>query len=349
LLLLLAPALVLLRKRFAWLAVGVGGSVALVLLIALPNLRYLYPALPLLSIAIGNVLVDWPALGTWVLVGVTGLNLWFLPSSGWYHRDFAFFKPSQAREYVEHAAPIRTLFDHLNRSEPGRPVALFTGDTIAGLNASAYTNTWHSEAYWKRVRDARFPREIAEMLRGLQIQTVVAPVSFESQFPVVHTFLRQWAEPIGVQQEDVAIFHLRGQPILLLDATEGLPPGRWDDLDDRIEYLGRWVHDRQFPQSSGHSLTYSGDADDRFGFKFTGTKITYVYTKALNRGRALVLIDGHEAARIDMYAAEIQWQAQTVFEKLAGGTHTFEVRVLEDKDPRSAGRAVDVDGIVVTE
>jgi hypothetical protein len=50
-----------------------------------------------------------------------------------------------------------------------------------------------------------------------------------------------------------------------------------------------------------------------------------------------------------MYSVEIQWQARTVFEKLGQGTHTFEVRVLEEKDPRSAGRAVDLDGIVVAE
>ncbi len=348
-LLLLIPALLTLRKRFPLLLMASGASVCLILLIALPNLRYLYPALPLLSIAIGNILAEWPVIGTWVLVGVTVLNLWFLPASGWYHRDFAHFKHAQAQDYVEHAAPIRLLIDHLNRTEPGRSVALFTGDAIAGLNAPAYTNTWHSEAYWSRVREARFPNEIREILRGLQIQTIVAPLSFESQFPVVHSFLRQWTEPTGIQLEGVAIFHLRDSPILLRDDTQALPPGQWDDLDDRIGYIGRWLHDRQFPQSSGHSLTYSGDPGDTFAFKFTGSKIVYIYTKAANRGRALVLIDGHEAARIEMYSAEIQWQTRTVFEKLGSGAHTFEVRVLEDKDARSAGRAVDVDGIGVAE
>jgi hypothetical protein len=372
-LLLLVPALLTLRTRFAWLVVGSGLLVCLVLLIALPNLRYLYPALPLLSIGIGSILVERkgcgahlrteevhsrrtrfagdymesPVAGTWAVVGVTALNLWFLPSAGWYHQDFAFFKHAQAREYVEHAAPIRLLFDRLNRTEPGRPVALFTGDGVAGLNAAAYTNTWHSEAYWLRVRGARFPKEIAEVFREYKIQTIIAPLSFESQFPVVRSFLRQWAAPSGVQRGDLGIFHLRDQPILLREDAEPLPLGQWDDLDDRIEYVGRWLHDRQFPQSSGQSVTYSGDVGDTLGFKFTGSKVTYIYTKASNRGRALVLVDGREAARIEMYSAETQWQAQTVFEKLGPGTHTFEVRVLEDKDSRSAGRAVDLDGIVV--
>ena len=348
-LLLLVPALLTLRKRLPWLLVGAATLAGLVLLIALPNLRYLYPVLPLLSLAIGNILVEWPLLGTLALVGITMLNLYFLPASGWYHRDFAFFKHAQAQQYVDRAAPIRSLFDHLNRTEPRRPVALFTGDAIAGLNAPAYTNTWHSEAYWFRVREARFPHEIREILRGLQIETVIAPVSFESQFPVVRSFLRQWAEPTGAQREDLGIFHVRDHAVLLREDTQPIPPGQWDDLDDRIEYIGHWLHDRQFPQSSGQSVTYSGDAGDTFGFKFTGSRIVYIYTKAANRGRALVLIDGHEAGRIEMYSAETQWQARTVFEKLGPGAHTFEVRILEDKDPRSAGRAVDLDGVVVAE
>ena len=315
-------------------------SVILILLIALPNLRYLYPALPLLSIPIGAVLVEWPVPGSCAMVGVTLLNLHFLPASGWYHRDFAFFKHSEAQQYLQQAAPIRTLFDHLNRDQPGQPVALFTGDAIAGLNAPSYTNTWHSEAYWKLVREARFPPDIAQLLRERKIAIIVAPVSFESQFPVVHSFLRQWAQPTGVQAGDLAIFHLRDRPVLNQEDMRPLPPGSWDDLDDRIEYLGRWLHDRQFPQSSGHSLTYSGDPGDNFGLKFTGSKIAYIYTKAPNRGTALVSIDGHEAARIDMYSPDIEWQSRTTFDHLASGVHSFEVKILEDKNPRSSGRAV---------
>jgi 4-amino-4-deoxy-L-arabinose transferase-like glycosyltransferase len=115
-LVLLLPALLLLRKRFPWLLAGAGASVILVLLIVLPNFRYLYPALPLLSIAIGNILVEWPVLGSCAMAGITVLNLYFLPASGWYHRDFAFFKHSDARAYVERAAPIRSLIAFLNHN-----------------------------------------------------------------------------------------------------------------------------------------------------------------------------------------------------------------------------------------
>jgi hypothetical protein len=348
-LVLLLPALLLLRKRFPWLLAGAGASVILVLLIVLPNFRYLYPALPLLSIAIGNILVEWPVLGSCVMAGITVLNLYFLPASGWYHRDFAFFKHSDARAYVERAAPIRSLIAFLNHNESGRPVALFTGDAVAGLYGKAYTNTWHSENYWLSVRTAPSPKEIAKILRGLKIATIVAPISLESEYSVVQSFLREWTEPVGVQVQGLGIYHLRDRDVKNRDDVRWLPSGAWDDLDDRIEYSGHWLHDRQFPKSLGQSLTYSGEVGDSFQFTFSGTGITYIYTKAENRGEALVSIDGKEAARIDMYSPDIEWQTRKVFGPLAAGMHTFQVRILADKNPRSAARAVDIDGVVVSE
>ena len=347
-LVLLLPALLLLRKRFPWLLVGSGGAVVLVLVIALPNLRYLYPALPLLSIGIGNLLVEWPVLGTCAMVGITALNLYFLPASGWYHRDFALFRHAEAREYVQRSAPIRSLIAYLNHYESGKPVALFTGDAVAGLNGPAYTNTWHTEQYWKRVRDSPLPSDVAAYLRELRIETIVAPVSLESQFSVVQSFLRQWTKPTGIRAEDLAIYHLLSEEKRRAEVPP-LSAGAWDDLDERIEYRGHWLHDRQFPKSSGQSLTYSSDVGDSFELKFRGTGITYVYTKAENRGEALVSIDGQEAARIDMYSPDIQWQTKTIFGKLAPGVHTFEVKILPEKNARSKDRAVDVDRVDVSE
>ena len=34
-----------------------------------------------------------------------------------------------------------------------------------------------------------------------------------------------------------------------------LAPGHYDDQDQRVEYKGKWWPDRQFPQSSGQSIT----------------------------------------------------------------------------------------------
>jgi hypothetical protein len=96
-----------------------------------------------------------------------------------------------------------------------------------------------------------------------------------------------------------------------------------------------------------NSVSYSNEAGDSFRLTFRGASITYIFTKALNRGTALVTVDGRERARIDQYSAVTEWRSQVTFDGLGQGVHTFEVRVLEDKNPQSSGAYVDLDGIVV--
>ena len=54
------------------------------------NLRYLYPALPLFSIALGGLLTEGACV--FIAAALIALNMWFLPASGWYHNDFALFR-----------------------------------------------------------------------------------------------------------------------------------------------------------------------------------------------------------------------------------------------------------------
>jgi hypothetical protein len=126
-----------------------------------------------------------------------------------------------------------------------------------------------------------------------------------------------------------------------------LAPGHYDDQDQRVEYKGKWWPDRQFPQSSGQSITYSDKPGDTFRIAFTGSAITYVFTKALNRGIAEVKIDGGPAVRINQYSASTQWQEKQRFGGLSPGAHTMEVRVSGDKDPASGGLFVDLDAFDV--
>ena len=126
-----------------------------------------------------------------------------------------------------------------------------------------------------------------------------------------------------------------------------LGAGRYDDQDPRVEYKGKWWPDHQFPQSSGQSITYSDKTGDTFRIAFTGSAITYVFTKALNRGIAEVKIDGGPAVRVNEYSAATQWQEKQRFAGLSSGAHTMEVRVSGDKDPASGGLFVDLDAFEV--
>ena len=126
-----------------------------------------------------------------------------------------------------------------------------------------------------------------------------------------------------------------------------LAPGHYDDQDQRVEYKGKWWPDHQFPQSAGQSITYSDKPGDTFRIAFTGSAITYVFTKALNRGIAEVKIDGGAPVRINEYSAATKWQEKERFGGLNPGAHTLEVRVSGDKDPGSGGLFVDLDAVEV--
>jgi hypothetical protein len=126
-----------------------------------------------------------------------------------------------------------------------------------------------------------------------------------------------------------------------------LAAGHYDDQDQRVEYKGKWWPDHQFSQSSGQSITYSDKPGDTFRIAFSGSAITYVFTKALNRGIAEARIDGGPAVRINQYSAPTLWQEKQRFGGLSPGTHTLEVRVSGDKDPASGGLFVDLDAFEV--
>jgi hypothetical protein len=343
-LVLLIPAAILIRRRRAVLSLAIGGIASIALFAFMPNLRYMYPALPLFSIAIGEILRAW-RFAPFVFGALAALNAWFLAAGGWYQKDFVLFRPFEVPAWLEAYAPERLLIDYLNRAAPGEPVAFFSTGAVAGLRGAAFTDSWHTNDYWSAIRSATVPEQVAATLRSYRIHYIVAPVSLESSTTLFERFLREWAEPAGRTAGRMGLFRLRESPVKLEKHPFG--PGSYDDLDARIEYNGAWIHDRQFLQAANGSLTYCDVPGASLRLEFTGSAITYVFTKALNRGVAQVFIDGIERARIDMYSRETQWRSQRVFEGLGSGKHVFEVRVLSTKNPASSGTYVDLDDIAV--
>ena len=216
-------------------------------------------------------------------------------------------------------------------------------------NAPAYTDSWHTDEYWERVRKAHTPGEVAEVLQAFGIKHIVASESGASPFTHIQTFLRRWIEPEDASSSGngggFGVFRPR-EAALKTPSAVPFPPGVWDDVDAGIEYNGPWVEGR-FAEALMGSLTYSDEPGDPLKLTFRGSAITYIFTKALNRGTALVAIDGAERARIDQYSAATEWQSRRTFDASGEGVHTFEVRVLGDKNARSSGTYVDLDGIDV--
>ena len=344
---LLLPALIVLWNRRtpgALIAFALAG--AAISFVSLPNIRYLYPALPLLSIGFAWLLAEIPAISV-IVVALIGLNLYFFTSAGWYDKDFAVFTRAQWNEYMRISGPQRELVAILNRTAPGEPVAFVRGGAIAGLHARGYSDTWHTYRFWRRMIESEEPAQVAQEFREYGIKYVITPIPVDSPFEIVRRFITEWTAPSGAS---CGAFELRRVMALPLSKRPDIEPagsGTYDDRDPQIDYTGAWLHDRQFQQASEGSITYSNVPGDSAKLFFSGTSIEYVYTKALNRGTAEVWIDRQKRASIDQYSESVQWQQKTVFSGLAPGPHTIEVQVGKDRNPHSAGRFVDLDAFVV--
>ena len=346
--LLLIPLLLLLKRDAPWtlLALGVGG--ALLTFATLPNLRYLYPALPLLSIGFAWLISQVPATAVCVVLMIAA-NVWFLPASSWYHKDFALFRRSQVERYLDASRPEQKLIEYLNRTAPGEPVAFLGSGPIAGLYARAYVDEWRTFDFWRRLARARSVEDIVATFHQLGIRHLIAPVPLQTNYPNVRYFVEQWTVPTGITSGRDVLYDVIPAPPTPPHQRTSAAPGAYDDLDPEIEYKGAWLHDRQFKDASSGSITYSNQAGDSLRLVFTGSAITYVYTKALNRGFAEVIIDGRKRAELNLYSGQTQWQNHTVFGNLGAGSHSIEVRVLGKKDARSTDSWVDLDSFLVSQ
>jgi hypothetical protein len=353
-LLLLAPAawfgLRSRNRRQAKLVLLVASVIpAVAVLILTPYLRYIFPALAMFSIVLAWLAESFnsPAAGSAVCVAMIGLNLWFLPAGGYYDRDFALFSKSEIGPYLEREAPARRFIDHLNRTAPGEPVAFFGTDAIAGLLGEAYSANWHSESYWKQVREAPDTASIIGILRGKGIRHVVAPLEPDTPTSALRTFFLRWLDrergPLG----GFALYRLRDHPAGSLDLAP-LEPGEYEEREIRIDTIGTWWYDNQFARASGGSLVYSDHPGDLIRLRFRGGSVRYVFTRAFNRGTAEVRIDGR-ANRVNLYAPQTEWQSFADFGNLGEGVHVMEIRVTGERDLRSSGKYVDLDKIVVGE
>ncbi len=196
--LLLPPLLLLLlfRRDSPRAPVLFAVTGAVITFASLANLRYLYPALPLISIGIAWLMAEFPPI-TIAAAVILGLNVWFAPSSGWYHGDFALFNRTQFDEYMSISGPQRKLIDVMNRKAPGEPVAFFLNDTIAGLDAKAYGDTWHTYKFWRRLTNAKDSGQIVTLFREYGIHYLITPIPPETEYLPVQHFVEEWTAQAG--------------------------------------------------------------------------------------------------------------------------------------------------------
>ena len=75
--------------------------------------------------------------------------------------------------------------------------------------------------------------------------------------------------------------------------------------------------------------------------------MTYVFTKAANRGIAAVTIDGAGKGTIDLYSVDPQWQCSVHYAGLGAGRHLVVIRVTGENRVGATGKFVDLDAFRV--
>jgi hypothetical protein len=361
--LLLVPlgliALLAVRRRPALSAAVVAIAGAAIVLKLLPNARYLYPALPLTLVPLA-ALFGWLAPSAVrraliaLAVGCVLLNTWFLPSSNYYHGDFYEKAPlSQAMRqvYIHKCAPIREIGQYMNRAHPGSPVFLADGSELSAFNAEVYSNGWHEYNVFTRIWGARDPLEITGILDRWNVHYIVAPkpeAGIKFGPPALRELLDKCVTP---EYQTTWLFLARiennCQPAAQANREPLIvSPGLYDDSDPAIVYKGSWIQDKGWAQAHAQTVTFSNLPGSEIRFAFQGGLLTYVYTKAANRGLADITIDGVRKATLDLYSPKAEWQSRSIF-KAGAGQHLAVITIRPDKNPKSSDRWIDVDAFEV--
>src|ERR1035437_6629920 len=364
--LVLAPlallALLVSPRRQAVGAAVVSITAILLILNTEPNARYLYPAMPLLFVPLA-ALLGWAAAHRRLLarallafaIACAAINVYFLPASGYHHKDFyGPFTPGQREVYMGRTAPIRNVIAWFNRAHPQTAVLLTQDSDIAGLGGDVYENHWHQYNTLDQIRRAPGVPGIRALLDQWKVRYLIA------RKPTASSYARPLALRELLDQCTIAeyafdeFFVARLEPVCRTAATP-LPadsvltakPGTYDDFDPAILLLGDWERSGGFEQAFQHTVSYTDIPGAEIRFAFEGSELTYVFTKAANRGIAAVTIDGDGKGRIDLYSVDPQWRSSVRFAGLGGGRHLLVIRVTGESRAGATGKFVDLDALEV--
>jgi hypothetical protein len=359
--LLLPIALLGIRRRWPRPALAlfwVAAAGSLITFRGQTNLRYLYPALPLFTLAFGVSLQSlsqgnrWleRAFGALATIALL-LNVAFLPASGWYHKEFALnqvFRPQQLEEYFAASAPERRLVDWLNAHDPHARVGFLESNSIADFTGRAYTNSWHSDAFQRRLRECASPQDLARLGRDMHIQYFIAPAA-DSWRGISNVYLRQFMNQYTVlvkRYSDIDLRRWSSGPNEAPPPPTFAPLGEHDEAVSFVDFTGPWVRDMQFQQAFRSSLVYTSNLDSHLVIRFRGRRIRLRYTAAANRCQGQVTIDQGRPVLFDQFSQQTRWQALTPAFTAPPGEHRLDLRIAPSH-PARPGCYLDLDGFTV--
>ena len=152
---------------------------------------------------------------------------------------------------------------------------------------------------------------------------------------------KTWTLPHGTHTVEVQSLNGGDTNVLDLNAfvvdVPVYPPGTYDDTSPALNYQGTWT------RAASPTRTWSNVRESSVTFSFNGDFLTYVFTRAPNRGKAAVTIDGVDKGLVDLYAATTRFGEATVFSGLGPGAHVVNISVSGQRNPSASDQFVDVD------
>ncbi|MGA3240487.1 MAG: glycosyltransferase [Bryobacteraceae bacterium] len=351
-------------KTAATIALAAGA----IIMATQPNARYVYAALPLFAISFGALLARFAAQQRWMTRALLaaalifiGLNVYFEAASGWYHRHFyslSLFRPNGRDLYLRETAPMRDVTQRFRLAQPLEPVLLVTENDLTDAGDRVYEYEWHQYAVWKSIATVKSVSALRQVFASHGIRYFIAHRTGPDEDPIFPMELGEFLANCTAPQFENGRFYA-ARMIPECESLGGadleawlakLPPalvspGIYDDSDPALRFHGIWTRSREFARPYRHSISYTNIPGADVTFAFQGESLTYVYTKAPNRGLARIEIDG-VAHAIDLYSPSPQWQTRTQFCCLAPGRHLVVLRATGEKQPQSQGVYIDLDAFI---
>ena len=116
---------------------------------------------------------------------------------------------------------------------------------------------------------------------------------------------------------------------------------QYEDTDPRVQY-GNWTSKKD-AAASGGSYHLSNTKGSVVRLTFTGTQIYWLTARGPGYGIANVVIDGKKLTR-NLWAAAPKWQVAISIPAIGAGPHKLEIWVSGNKDSKSSGTTIIVDG-----
>lgn len=362
----MAP-LALIAARSTWPRVGlaalwtaiVGG--AIVMLVD-PDVRNVYPVLPMLTLACGVAVASVRAysrrleyfIAAWCAVSIA-VNVALMPVAAAQHADFlqapgAGGKAAEA--YLARYAPERPLVDHLNRVAPNARVAWMESGAVADFTGRSFTNTASNYAFQSALRTSTAAEGHLYQAGQNQIEYFISP-SAESSKPLTNVFTREFLDLYTEPVRQFADLELRKLPLDRrasdVRAQAAAPPGVHDEINSFVRYEGAWLRAVDLPKAYKGTLAYTNDARSRIVIRFEGQALTLIHTAAANRCSLLVSLDGADSVVFSQYSERANWQSRSARFEATPGYHTLTVRFPQPREGTSSvvGCFADLDGFIV--